>query len=120
MTDNFFVFLRKLYANMSGLELEKTYFEDHAIELLSQAGMSKAQFAKAMNILPQNINKLFATKNVLVLDKVANVLNVSLHHLVYGAENPQAPDVVNGCIYVNGTPTIFRSREELHSLLNQE
>ena len=45
---------------MSGLDLEKTYFEEHAAEILAAANMNKAQFAKEMGVLPQNINKLIA------------------------------------------------------------
>lgn len=102
--------------------MEKTYFEEHATELLSAANMTKAQFAKAMDVLPQNVNKLFSTKNVLVLMKAAQVLNTSLQVLVYGTEEhaTHQADAVNGCIYVNGKPTIFNSRQELTELLNND
>ena len=63
---------------MSGLDLEKTYFEEHAAEILAAANMNKAQFAKEMGVLPQNINKLIATKNALLLTKVATVLNTTI------------------------------------------
>ena len=54
---------------MSVLDSTKTYFEEHGEEMLAAANMSKAQFAKAMGVLPQNINKLIATKNILILTK---------------------------------------------------
>ena len=52
---------------MKGLEIEKTYFEQHGDELLAAAGLSKVQFAQAMGIKAQNVGKMIATKNVLSL-----------------------------------------------------
>lgn len=107
---------------MSGLDLEKTYFEEHAAEILAAANMNKAQFAKEMGVLPQNINKLIATKNALLLTKVATVLNTTIQFLLYG--NYQDDEVeqcdVHGCIYINNTPHIFNNRAELDELLKQE
>ena len=42
---------------------ERTYFEQHAEELLSNAGINKAKFAELMGIARQNVLKLFETKN---------------------------------------------------------
>ena len=56
---------------MKGLEIEKTYFEQHGDELLAAAGLSKVQFAQAVGIKAQNVGKMIATKNVLSLMKVA-------------------------------------------------
>ena len=107
---------------MSGLDLEKTYFEEHAAEILAAANMNKAQFAKEMGILPQNINKLISTKNVVMLAKVSSVLNIPLQVLIYGEQeqNETAPSDVYGCIYIDNQPYIFNNREELDKLLNKE
>ena len=105
---------------MNGLELEKTYFEEHAMEMLTAANMTKAQFARAMDILPQNVSKLISTKNVVMLIKVSSVLNIPLQTLIYG-EQEEAPQTdVHGCIYINNTPHIFNNRAELDELLKQE
>ena len=61
---------------------EKTYFEFHAEELLSNAGLNKARFAEEMGIARQNVLKLFETKNVVTLSKAAAILNVPLSVLI--------------------------------------
>ena len=105
---------------MNGLELEKTYFEEHAMEMLTAANMTKAQFARAMDILPQNVSKLISTKNVVMLIKVSSVLNIPLQTLIYGEQEDTPQTDVHGCIYINNTPHIFNNREELDELLKQE
>ena len=107
---------------MNGLDLEKTYFEEHAMEILAAANITKAQFAREMGILPQNINKLISTKNVLMLTKVSSVLNIPLQVLICGEQEQDetAPSDVYGCIYIDHKPHIFNNREELDKLLNKE
>jgi hypothetical protein len=107
---------------MNGLDLEKTYFEEHAMELLTAANLTKAQFARAMDILPQNVSKLISTKNVMQLIKVSSVLNIPLQTLIYGEreqEQKTTPQLnLYGCIYIDGKPHIFNNREELDEYLN--
>ena len=107
---------------MNGLDLEKTYFEEHAMELLAAANLTKAQFARAMDILPQNVSKLISTRNVAHLIKVSSVLNIPLQTLIYGEQEQKATPQPNlyGCIYINGKPHLFNNREELDKLLIQE
>ena len=107
---------------MNGLDLEKTYFEEHAMELLTAANITKAQFARAMDILPQNVSKLISTKNVMQLIKVSSLLNIPLQTLIYGEQKQDTAPQANiyGCIYINNTPHIFNNREELDKLLNKE
>ena len=100
---------------MKGLEIEKTYFEQHGDELLATAGLSKVQFAQAMGIKAQNVGKMIATKNVLSLMKVAEVLNVPFPFLVNGPK--QKALEIHGCIYINGNPTLISSKEELEEVL---
>ena len=105
---------------MNGLDLEKTYFEEHAMELLAAANLTKAQFARAMDILPQNVSKLISTKNVMHLIKVSSVLNIPLQTLIYGEQEQESTPQPNlyGCIYIDGKPHIFNNREELDEHLN--
>ena len=107
---------------MNGLDLEKTYFEEHAMELLAAANLTKAQFARVMDIRPQNVSKLISTRNVAHLIKVSSVLNIPLQTLIYGKQEQEATPQPNlyGCIYINGKPYIFNNREELDELLIQE
>lgn len=102
---------------MDGLSVEKTFFEEHGNEMLNNAGINKAQFAKAMGVAPQNVGKLLSTKNVLTLDKVSKLLGVSLHCLIHGEE--QVKDDIHGCLYVNGNPILINSREELENFLKE-
>ncbi len=100
---------------MKELELVKTFFEQHSDELLTEAGLSKVQFAQAMGIKAQNVGKMIATKNVLSLIKIAKVLNVPFSFIVNG---PQPSDIeIHGCIYVNGKPNLITSKMELEELL---
>lgn len=94
---------------------ERTYFEEHGDEMLASAGLSKVQFAEKIGIAPQNVKKLFGTKNLATLIKVGEILNTPLQVLVYGKE--QTSTDIHGCIYVNGTPHLISRREDVEELL---
>ena len=94
---------------------QKTYFEDHAEDFLKQRGISKAQFAKAMGVIPQNINKLVGTKNICTLTSIANYLDIPLSVILFG--NEEAEQVIHGCIFINGKENIVHSREDIKNLL---
>ena len=96
--------------------LEKTYLEEHGEQMLVEAGMSKVQFAEKVGIVAQNVKKLFATKNITTLAKVAEVLNISLQVLIYGHTEQAATDV-HGCIYINGKPHLITKKEDIEELL---
>ena len=95
--------------------LEKTYLEEHGEELLAVAGLNKAQFAAKMGIIPQNVKKLFATKNIVSLIKASEVLNIPLQVLLYGKEQPTTD--IHGCIYIDGTPHLIAKKEDIEELL---
>ena len=97
--------------------LEKTYLEEHGDEMLVAAGLSKVQFAAKLGIAPQNVKKLFASKNISALAKVAEVLNVSLQYLIYGDMEQTSTDV-HGCIYINGKPHLIAKKEDIEELLH--
>ena len=100
---------------------QQTYIELHADEILREKGISKAQFASAMGVKPQNFNKLVGTKNVVTLAQIGNYLNIPLQVLIFGNDEKELD--VHGCIYVNGDPVIVKSKEELLELattLNKE
>ena len=66
----------------------KLYFEEHGEELLKCSGVSKAEFARRIGIHKQNVNSVFATKSVIVLRKVAQVLDVPFELLISYSEEP--------------------------------
>lgn len=96
--------------------LEKTYLEEHGDEMLVAAGLSKVQFATKLGIAPQNVKKLFASKNISALAKVADVLSVSLQYLIYGNMEQTSTDV-HGCIYINGKPHLIAKKEDIEKLM---
>ena len=96
---------------------QKTYFEEHAEDFLKEKDISKAQFAKEMGVAPQNINKLFGTKNALTLSKIASFLDIPLQVLLFGKEEKER--AILGCVFVDGTEHLIRSKEDLKDLLNE-
>ncbi len=76
--------------DMSG----KLYFEEHGEELLKSVGISKSEFARRLGIHKQNVNSVFSTKSVIVLRKVAQVLDVPFELLISYSEEPD----LAGCI----------------------
>lgn len=58
------------------------YFEEKGPELLERRGMTKAEFARRMGILRQNVNALFRTNNLEIISRAAEVLEVPLALLV--------------------------------------
>ena len=97
------------------LNVENTYFEANATELLSNAGLNKAKFAEKMGVARQNIQKVFETKNVFTLMRASEVLGVSLNHLISG--DIQSENSVNGYVEVNGTIHKVQSKQDLLNLI---
>ena len=63
------------------------YFEEKGIELLGKLGVTKAEFARRMEIQRQNVNALFKTNNLETIARAAEVLEVPLALLVgYGMQ----------------------------------
>jgi len=73
----------------------KIYFEAKGPELLKRLGMTKTEFAQRMGIQKQNVNSLFASKNILIIRKAAEVLGVPFELLV---SYPEEPDF-SGCVF---------------------
>ena len=94
---------------------DKTYIEEHADEILNERGISKAQFARAMGVIPQNFNKLIGTKNIITLTNIANYLDIPLPVLLFGREETEQD--IHGCIYIDGKPVLVNNKEELLELV---
>ena len=101
---------------MKSLTEEKTYFEEYGEALLRRMGITKTEFADKMGVKKQNVNTLFATKNILVLKKAAKVLGVPVETLI---SEPQEKEeiTINGFVEVNKEIFKVRDKEELLRVL---
>ena len=98
------------YCNMNILHylccMKGIYFEEKGPELLEQRGMTKAEFARRMGILRQNVNVLFKTNNLEIISRAAEVLEVPLALLVgYVDESDVGYDPVGFEIRPDDVPT---------------
>lgn len=100
-----------------GRIFETTYFETHASEMLSRAGLTKAKLAEILGVAPQNIKKVIETKNVKTLIKVAEALGVTLDVLLYGNEKKET--MITGYIEVGGIIHKIQSKEDIESILSR-
>ena len=96
---------------------QKTYFEEHAEEILKEKNITKAQLAKMIGVAPQNINKLFATKNAMTLAMVASYLGIPLQVILFGREEEERD--IHGCIYVDKAAHLISSKEDIINLLSE-
>lgn len=69
--------------------MKRIYFEEKGIELLDRLGMTKSEFARRMGIQRQNVNALFKTKNLDIIARAAEVLDVPVVLLVSYVEEPE-------------------------------
>lgn len=98
--------------------ITQTYFELHGEELLKERTLSKAQFAEKMGIKPQNLRKLFETKNVTILSKAAAILEIPVQTLISGPSNDEATYSLSGFVEFNGVVNNIKSKQDLVSLLS--
>lgn len=76
---------------------DKLYFEVKGLELLQSAGLTKAEFARRLGIHKQNVNAVFSSKNILVLRRAAQILEVPFELLVSYTEEPNMDEFVLNC-----------------------
>ena len=74
---------------------EQLYFEEYGEQLLKRKGISKAEFARRLGIHKQNVNSVFSTKSVIVLRKVAQVLDLPFELLISYSQEPD----YTGCVF---------------------
>ena len=72
---------------------DKLYFEVNGEELLKAAGLKKAEFARRLGIHKQNVNSVFSTKNILILRKASEILEVPFELLISYPEEPNLDDL---------------------------
>lgn len=117
------------------MENFQTYFSLHADEIIARSGMKKCEFAEKIGVSRQNLKKVVIdSNNIQTLNKVAQVLGVSLSTLIYGTDgnkeeiimpNNGANEIecnkqsrINGYIEVDDDIVYkIRSKEDLMSLI---
>lgn len=72
--------------------MEGIYFEVKGLALLELLGITKSEFARRMGIQRQNVNVLFKTKNLEIIARAAEVLDVPLALLVGYVDEPDVFD----------------------------
>lgn len=72
--------------------MNEIYFEVKGEALLEKIGMSKAEFARRMGIQRQNVKALFRSKDLRVIHRAAEVLDVPWEMLVGYVEEPDIFD----------------------------
>ena len=97
--------------------LDNTYFETHAADMLREKHLTKAAFAERMGVRAQNVTKVFETKNVNTLMRVAQVLGVSLAYLIDGGKTNDDTNDVDGFIEVNGVIHRIKCKEDIEKVL---
>ena len=95
--------------------LNNTYFEDYALELLAAAKLNKAQFAERMGVARQNIQKVFETKNIITLQRAADVLGVPLNYLLFGTKEAS----ICGYIEINDTVYSIKTINDFVQLIDK-
>jgi len=74
--------------NTECARMTKLYFEEKGAKLLADLGISKAEFARRMDIHRQNVNSLFRTKNLATIFKASQVLKVPFELLIGYTSEP--------------------------------
>ena len=89
--------------------------------IMKEKGISKAEFARRMNIKPQNVNVVLDTDNLKKLMKIAEVIGCDVSDfLVNNNQEPQ--HVINGFIEYDGVVYAIKSMNDLinfQGIINQ-
>lgn len=99
--------------------MEINLTKERITELISQKGLTKAEFAKKIGIERNNLDVYLNAKkkDINLVIKMADALDLGLYEFL-GMTEPDAK-VIYGCLYVKGIPTLVNSKEEIIRLLNE-
>lgn len=84
-------------------------------EIMSEKGVSKAEFARQLGIKPQNVNTLLDTDNLKKLKRIAEVIGCEAADFLKD-ETKEPRQIINGYIEYNGVVYTIKSMEDLHNL----
>lgn len=99
--------------------MEINLTKERITELLSQKGMSKAEFAKRIGVERNNLDVYLSAKkkDVNLVVKMAEALDLNLYDFL-GIKEPDAK-VVYGVLCVNGISKLVNSKKEIEELLKE-
>ena len=101
---------------MKPINEDKTYFEVHGEELLKRMGISKTAFGDKMGVKKQNVNSLFSTKNIAVLRKAAQVLDIPFETLIANADGKKPVSII-GFVEIEGKVYKIQSKQDLEHII---
>lgn len=95
--------------------MEVLLTKDYILGLVEQRGMSKAEFAKQMGIVRQNLDSMLDSKkkDINTIIRMAEVLGLSLDEFLYGKKGVK----INGFISVDDTVYTIREKEDLTKVI---
>lgn len=97
--------------------MEINLTKERITDLISQKGISKAEFAKRLGYERNNLDAYLNSKkkDINMVIKMADVLGMSLYEFI-GMPEPGMKEVY-GCLYVNGLPLLIHDKAELLDLV---
>lgn len=95
--------------------MEVLLSKDYILGLVEQRGMSKAEFAKQMGIVRQNLDAMLESKkkDINTVIRMAEVLGLSLDEFLYGKQTVK----INGFVSVDNTVYTISQKEDLQKVL---
>lgn len=87
-------------------------------KIMREKGIPKAEFARRMNIKPQNVNVVLDTDNLKKLMKIAEVIGCDVSDFFLKNETKEPPQKINGYVEYNGVVYTIKSVEDLSNLQN--
>lgn len=95
--------------------MEVLLSKDYILGLVEQRGMSKAEFAKQMGIVRQNLDAMLESKkkDINTAIRMAEVLGLSLDEFLYGKQMVK----INGFVSVDDTIYTISQKDDLQRVL---
>jgi transcriptional regulator with XRE-family HTH domain len=89
--------------------------KDYILGLVEHRGMSKAEFAKQMGIVRQNLDAMLESKkkDINTVIRMAEVLGLSLDEFLYGKQTVK----INGFVSVDDTIYTISQKSDLQRVL---
>lgn len=97
--------------------MEVLLSKDYILGLVEQRGMSKAEFAKQMGIVRQNLDAMLESKkkDINTVIRMAEVLGLSLDEFLYGKQTVK----INGFVCIEDVMFVIKSRADLMKVLEE-
>ena len=91
--------------------------KDYILGLVEQRGMSKAEFAKQMGIVRQNLDAMLDSKkkDINTVIRMAEVLGLSLDEFLYGKQSVK----INGFVSIDDTVYTIKQKEDLTKVIEE-